>query len=330
MLFLKTAVRVLIGVIVLAIGVFGRWDQTTRKAATEAALADLEVAVASGIPVLSPDEVTTAYDGQPVFVQGELEPGRVRDPLTGLEMAVDWLKRTVELEQWKEESDCSRSTIGSTRSCRYSYHRVWSAKLIDSDSFSSPLFGENEHENPKAKPLEEPTFFDRELALGAWSVDTAHLSGGFTDRGEVTAETMASADLGEDWRADGVYAYSRSDPTVRLRYSYLAAPKGLVSLIAIPRERVLTLNEALAPLPLLVVGDVDAKDIVEAAGGQVREPQPHWLFYSFFGFMMLIRPVARRFSALNDFTFAPFGRRLAITAGLAAFLTLAVGVAFPG
>jgi len=140
---------------------------------------------------------------------------------------------------------------------------------------------------------------------------------------------MSSADLSEDWWADGVYAYSRSDPAVRLRYSYLAAPTGRVSLIAIPRKGLLTLDEALAPLPLLVVGDADPTDIFEAAGGQVREPQLHWLFYSFFGFMLLIRPLARRFSALNDFTFAPFGRRLAMTAGIAALLTLAVGIAFP-
>jgi len=152
MLFLKAAVRVLIGIIVLAIGVGARWDQTTRKAATEAALVDLGASVAAGLPVLSPEEVTEAYDGQPVFVQGELAPGSVHDPLSGLSLDAVWLKRTVELEQWKEDIDCTRTSVSSSRSCRYSYHKVWSAKLIDSDGFSSPLFGESEHENPNTKP----------------------------------------------------------------------------------------------------------------------------------------------------------------------------------
>jgi hypothetical protein len=210
------------------------------------------------------------------------------------------------------------------------------------DDFTQPLFGKSEYVNPKEKPFEEPTFVDRELSLDAWSVDTAYLSAAFVYRGEVSAETLAAARLTDEWRADDRYLYSRSEPTARLGYRYVAGPAGRISMVAIPDEGMLTLGEALAPLPTLAVGealaplptlavgDADARSIVEAAGGRVPETQIHWLFYTFFGLMLLIRPIARRFSALNDFTYAPFGKRVAMTASIAAVLTLAAGVAFPG
>ena len=45
--------------------------------------------------------------------------------------------------------------------------------------------------------------------------------------------------------------------------------------------------------------------------------------------MLLIRPVARLFSGLNDFTYAPVGKRLMITAGVAAAITAIIGLLLP-
>lgn len=326
--FFVTTLRVLLGSLVLLIGVWSAYDQSVRKVATEGALSDLKQKVADGLPVLSADTVSDRYDGQPVFVQGELAPGVVADPLTGLELDAVWLKRLVELQQWDERSRCRSRTGSSTRDCDYWYVRVWSWDLIDSDHFNKPLFGESEHVNPKEKPLDEPSFHEDSLALGAWELDAAYFNAAF-ERGSVSAAELTPAELEDGWRAEDAYIYSDENPDLRLRYDYVAAPTGQVSLIAIPEDGRLTLTEELAGAPLLMSGSADAQTIVEAGAGQVRDIQQNWIFYTFAGLMLLIRPVARLFSRLNDFTYAPFGKRLAMTAGIAAGITALIGLLLP-
>lgn len=328
MQFIATTLRVLLGSLIVLIGVWGAFDQSARKVATEGALAELQQKVANGLPSVSSDTVTDRHDGELVFAQGELAPGSVTDPLTGLTLDGVWLKRLVELRQWEEHSRCRSRTGSSTRDCDYWYERVWSWDLIDSDNFAKPLFQESEHVNPKEKPFEEPSFIDETLGLGAWEVDTAYYSAAFA-RSSVPAEALASADTDADWWADDIYLYNKDYPDTRIRYDYVHAPTGSVSLVGIPEDSRLTLTEELADVPLLVPGNVDAATMVEAATGEVRDIQQHWIFYTFAGLMLLIRPVARLFSGLNDFTYAPFGKRLIITAAVAAAITAIVGFLLP-
>lgn len=328
MRFIATTLRVLLGSAALLIGVWGAYDQSARKVATEGALADLQQALAKGLPAVAADTLTDRYDGQPVLIQGELAPGEVSDPLTGLTLDGVWLKRLVELRQWEETARCRTRAGSAGRDCTYSYARVWSYDLINSDNFAKPLFGENEHVNPVEKPFEEPSFVERTLALGAWTLETADYFPAF-DRGTVTADSLAAAHIDSDWRADGTYLYNDGFPDARLRYEHVRAPTGAVSLIAIPEDGRLALTEALATVPLLVPGRVNAPTIVGAATGQVRDIQRHWIFYTFAGLMLLIRPVAGLFSGLNEFTHAPFGKRLAITAGIAAAMTAIIGLLLP-
>lgn len=328
MQFIATTLRVLLGSLTLLIGVWGAFDQSARKVATEGALVELQQEVANGLPSVSSDTVTDRYDGELVFAQGELAPGSVTDPLTGLTIDGVWLKRLVELRQWEEHSRCKTRTGSSTRDCDYWYERVWSWDLIDSDNFAKPLFQESEHVNPKEKPFEEPTFADQTLGLGAWEVDTAYYSAAFA-RTVVPADALATADMEPNWWADDIYLYNKDYPDTRIRYDYVHAPTGSVSLVAIPQDGRLSLTEELANVPLLVPGDTDVSTIVQTATGQVRDIQRHWIFYTFVGLMLLIRPVARFFSGLNDFTYAPFGKRLVITAGVAAVITAVIGLLLP-
>jgi hypothetical protein len=328
MVFVLTTLRVLLGLALLLIGVGSAFDQSARKGATEGALADLQDALIDGLPTIPAESVTDEYDGRHVLVQGELGPGTVADPLTGFALEGVWLKRRVELRQWEEQSRCTTRSGNSGRDCDYWYEQVWSADLIDSDSFAQPLFGEKKHVNPKEKPVDEPTFVEQTLNIGAWVVDTADFFRAFENR-SVTAELLAVAALAGDWWADDVYAYNRTLPDVRLRYDYTWAPTGPVTLIAIPDNGQLRLNEDLARVPLLAIGTADARTIVEAAGGQVRDVQSQWIFYTVAGLMLLIRPVARRFSGLNDFTYAPAGKRIAMTAGVAVLIIAVIALLLP-
>ncbi len=107
------------------------------------------------------------------------------------------------------------------------------------------------------------------------------------------------------------------------------APVGPVSLIAIPDNGRLTLTEELAGAPLLAAGMVEATDIIQTAGGQVRDIQQHWIFFTFAGLMLLIQPVARQFSRLDKLTGAPSGKRFAMTVGVAAAITAVIGLLLP-
>lgn len=325
---IATTLRILLGLIVLLVGIWGAYDQSARKVATETALVELQKEVADGLPVVATDSLTGQYDRQPVYAQGELSRGTVADPLTGLALDGVWLKRRVQLRQWEEYSRCTSRVGSSTRDCKYWYERVWSQDLIDSDKFASPLLGENEHVNPTEKPFDEPSFVKATLDLGAWVVDTAYFSAAF-ETGQASAKKLENAHLDGDWWADDVYLYNKQYPDVRIWYDHNWAPTGLVSLIAIPEDGRLKLTEELAAVPLLMAGDVDAPTIVAAAAGEVRDIQQTWVYYTFVGLLLLIRPVARLFSGLNDFTYAPVGKRLAITAGVAAAITAVITLLLP-
>ncbi len=324
--FVLTTIRVIIGLLVLTIGVWGRFDQTARKQATEGALGELQQSVADGLPSLSPDQITDAYDGQPVFIQGEIIPTTVTDPLTGLTLTGTRLARGVELKQWKENVESTRvGSSNTSRSYRYWYDRVWSRQLIDSDSFHEPYFGGKERENPKTKPFEDKGFMSDPLMLGSWKVSPYDF-GLWFGRVPVTAEFLNSAELNPDWQAEDQYLYLLPEKTVRVMYELSTFERQFYSLIAIPENGRLQLNETLAPVKLIAQGNVEPKAIVEAAGGTVPQPQTNWIYYTFFGLMLLIRPVARRFSALNNFSYAPAGKRIATTAGIAAAITAMVWI----
>lgn len=328
---LATTLRVLLGLLLLLIGVWGAYDQSARKVATEGALVELRETVAAGLPAMTADTLTDRYDGQPVLVQGELTSGLVSDPLTGLELGAIRLERVVELRQWEERKDCEYTGKGveRTRTCERFYERVWSRNLIDSDNFGPPIAGESEHVNPRVMPLQDGAFSQEKLTLGVWPLETAYFSAASNEWKGVPAEMLAAAEVGDDWRAEENYLYSGENPDVRLRYEYIAAPIGSVSLIAIPQDGRLTLTEELAGAPLLVSGDADAQTIVAAGTGQVREVQWHWIVFTFAGLMLLIRPVASLLPRFNAFTSAPFGKRIAMTAGIAAGMTLVISLLLP-
>ncbi|WP_405224120.1 TMEM43 family protein [Lentisalinibacter sediminis] len=313
---------------ILLLGVWSAYDQSARKAATESALEELQDAVVDGLPVISADTLTNQYDGELVLIRGELAGGSVADPLTGVTLNGVWLKRLVELRQWEQRSRCRRSSTGSARDCSVYYNRVWSLDLIDSDKFATPIVGESKHVNPTEKPFEEPSFVTQTLDLGVWSVPTEFFTSAF-ERRTVTADDLDSSELDANWWAEGGYVYSRNNPDVRFRYDATFAPVGPVSLIAIPDNGRLTLTEELAGAPLLAAGMVEATDIIQTAGGQVRDIQQHWIFFTFAGLMLLIQPVARQFSRLDKLTGAPSGKRFAMTVGVAAAITAVIGLLLP-
>lgn len=324
---LITVARVGLGVIVLALGVWVGYDQTTRAEAYQVAIATLSEIVEEGIPTLSADEVTTGYDGRWVHVQGSLVVPPVTDSLTGLAVETWRLVRTVELRQWQENQTQVWTDPESSPTTRYSYEQVWSSDLIDSDDFNNPPFGDDEHLNPGDKPYSDEIFISDDFRLGAWRLPV--YTYGWPEREEVPSELLETTSLADGWVVSGGYVYDANDPDVRIRYTYHPLQADTYSVIGVPEDGVLDLSDEFSDLPLAALGSVSAEEMVAAATGTERGVQSVWMIYAWVGLLLLLRPVARRFRIFHGFTEAPFPSRLLRTGGIAAVIVLVLAWLMP-
>ncbi|WFB34602.1 TMEM43 family protein [Kiritimatiellota bacterium B12222] len=93
------------------------------------------------------DTVSKAHEGKAVHLTGKAETQAVlKDPMFEVEANAIRLRRVVEMYQWQqnEQTTTKKNTGGSTdKTTTYSYNKVWSNRLISSDSFK-----ESGHENP--------------------------------------------------------------------------------------------------------------------------------------------------------------------------------------
>jgi hypothetical protein len=311
---LLTAARVGLGVLVATIGFWGAYDQTRRAEAYQGAATELLAALDVGIPTLAPEEVTTEHDGRFAHLQGPLRVPYVTDSLTGFSAETWRLARTVELLQWEER--LVRSGTSTSSSPRYAYDAVWSARLIDSDDFDRPLFGENEHVNPKEKPYPDERFLSGDLGIGAWALSVSAYA--WPEQEDVPASLLEDAELSDGWMAREGFVYPTGELDVRIRYTWHPRQADLYSAIGVPDRGRLDLDDTFAELPLLRPGTQSAEEIVGAAAGTERGVQSAWMMYAWVGLMLLIRPVAGRVPAVRSFTEGPFLRRFLRTGALAA------------
>lgn len=323
---LLTAARIVIGLFFLLIGVGGGYDQTRRAEAYDDAAVGLMAAVDDGLPVLPGDDVVTTHDGELAFLQGPLTPAAVEDSLTGLTVPGWRLVRTVELRQWREIETMGRSTSSSTPNREYSYERVWSSDLIDSNAFDDPLLGGDERVNPDRKPYPDEVFISADLRLGAWRLPA--LTWGSPEREPVPDSILVAAVAASGWSVDDGYLYDGSNADVRLRYVYHPVPAGTYSVIGIPEDGVLDLEGALVELPLLTRGRLPPEEIVASVAQTSRGVQSMWMIYSWIGLVILLRPMTRRFELFRRLTDAPFPRRLLMTAAVSAGIVLVLAAWF--
>ena len=114
-----------------------------------------------------PARVDPANDGKLVHVSGDLKPGApLADPDFMVSATALRLVRTVEMYQWKEESEAeTRKNFGGSEETvtTYEYHRVWSESRNDSSRFKRP----EGHVNPQMA-YRATSYASRDATMGAF------------------------------------------------------------------------------------------------------------------------------------------------------------------
>ncbi|MDX1494756.1 MAG: hypothetical protein R3253_11880, partial [Longimicrobiales bacterium] len=126
----------------------------------------------------------------------------------------------------------------------------------------------------------------------------------------------------------GGYLHDSRNAGVRVGYTYHPLPADTYSLIGIPEDGTIDLDDALVEASLLARGSVPADAIVASVAGTSRGVSLLWVAYSWVGLMLLIRPMTKRLELFRFLTEAPFPKRLAMTAGLAAAVVLVMALWF--
>lgn len=338
--YLVRFIRVVLGLALIATFLWALGDQKSLDDNYGMALGVLEDAADQGILTISADTVEPSYEGQFVHVQGDLKIGNAHDPLTGLSLQAVRLVRFIEMLQWEEEAYRLSGQTGGI--WHYRWNKVWSDRIIDSDSFKKvDLYFDENRDNPKKMPQETKRIFHpSHLTLGAWPLQIT-----FTDRlatdEAVSAEMLKSAELADGWyvAGNGNYLYPPQNSTsmasdqvgtIRIRYRHTALDEGPYSAVGLVKDGKLddTIYDRVYGLPLMAVGDVSSADIVEQTVVTLGEGwalQKNWVGYVFVGLLLCIGVIARLFPFLKGFTEAPFQKRAVITVIVAAFGTAIAG-----
>lgn len=319
----------IIGVLILAIGIWGEKSQTKARGRAIKGFAALHKTASEGIPTISPDEVSSDFDGRIVHLTGPLEIEPMIDDLTGSTVTAGALRRTVQMYQWNERI---RSTSTTSRAgIVYEYDRIWSDRHIDSDDFNQrPIFGKSEeHINPPSMPYENAELAASGLRVGAWQLNQLYGFRAADDWQPVPNDILAAGMTSEDWETVDGYVSPRHQTydvgAVRIAYEYLPVLAGDYSLLGIPRGGVLDddISEHFVGPVFMLPGKVDAASIISIAEEQWFGPGPSkiGIAWIFIGLMLSLRYLAKPFKGLHKFTEAPFKRRLPITVGAAAVIT---------
>ena len=179
--------------------------------------------------------VNTANEGALVHVTGSVVvPGELSDPVFAVRASNALrLRRTVEMYQWRESSRTeTRTTVGGgeERVTTYSYERVWSRNLINSDRFHNNI----DHVNPSAMPYDDTTVDQPDALLGAFALNTRQIQA-FTnfERTHVGAEELTASGV-DGLRAHDGQFYRGENPTspqigdARIRFEIVPANQASV------------------------------------------------------------------------------------------------------
>jgi len=199
----------------------------------------LEEGAASVVSVAA-DKIDPANENKLVHVSAvAVAADTLRDKALGIDApGALRLARAVSMYQWKENKKTTkRKRVGGSeeRVTTYSYEKVWSDRLIDSNKFNEAA----QHPNPKQMAVSSKTFDANAVTVGAFTLPEAMLR-------ELpaimplpaTATALAALPAGIKDRAkldDGrIYVGTNpADPNVGdLRIAFRTLPSGPVSLVA--------------------------------------------------------------------------------------------------
>jgi nitrogen fixation-related uncharacterized protein len=332
--------RVVLGLALIATFLWALNDQKFTDENFGKAHEVLQEAAAKGIPTVPATPMEPAYEGDFVHIQGDLSIGNVHDPLTGLTLKALGVTRRIEMLQWQEEK--YRQT-GQTEGIWHArWHKIWSDRIIDSDSFQkTDLYFDENRDNPKKFPHDEVSpLHTSGLALGGWPL-TISFGDRLVTEQPLPPEILRAAALPDGWyaSAEGDYLYPPQNAdtvshdtigAIRVRYEYTPLQEGRYSAVGLVNNGKLDdlLYERVYSLPLMAPGDVSADELVTQtlavlSGG--RGTQKNWIGYVFVGLLLCIGVLARLFPFLKGFTEAPFPKRALITVVVAAIGTAITG-----
>ena len=252
---------------------------------------------------VAPNTIDPAMESKLVHVSGEAKAQTpLIDPEFGVTASALKLDRKVEMYQWKQEehSETHKNTGGSeTTTTTYSYTRVWSDDMIDSQKFKQA----SGHNNPPMR-YRATTLTARDATLGAFRPGQsvlAKLSADDIVRAEpavlsqIKAKVRGSAEIndGQIYLGD-----SANNPKIGdLRIDYRAAPNGPISVIGRQTATDLTPYQTKAGDRLLIVrsGIVSADEMFKSEEQLNRILT--WalrlvgVLFMFVGFTMLLAPL---------------------------------------
>lgn len=177
------------------------------------------------------DVIDSTSQNALVHLTGMIESDdMLRDEEFGIEIPALKLRRTVEMLQWRENSNTKTRTKiggGTETETTFTYEKVWSDTWIDSSVFEAP----DEHRNPPRIPLDSREIEAEEIHLGAY-----RLGPGLTGKLDRFEELAPPQPLPEHHVAQGNVIFRSSSPNAPqigdLRITFKAALPAEVSIIA--------------------------------------------------------------------------------------------------
>ncbi len=94
---------------------------------------------------------------------------KLEDSILGITVTAVNLNRQVEMYQWKEKSETkTESQMGGSekQTTTYTYNKVWSSNLINSDNFKNQAG----HQNPASMPIESMQQYAKTVTLGDFTL----------------------------------------------------------------------------------------------------------------------------------------------------------------
>lgn len=159
---------ILAGIVMIIIGVVLLWWNEGNNVRNLKTTAEMEKTF---IDVKS-DSINPKNEGKLVATSGKLiNDEELTDEKFDVTVKTPILKRTVEVYQWKEESETNENddTV-------YKYEKEWSEDLIDSSEFHK-----SGHENPTQKLYDDKTFISENVKVGAFSLSSDQIKKLSTD-----------------------------------------------------------------------------------------------------------------------------------------------------
>jgi hypothetical protein len=203
------------------------WNEG-RAVKTAKGLAEGESSV---VHLESIDPVDEATRNALVHLTGQATSGEtLRDDFFAIEVPALKLRRTVEMLQWRENSESKTRTKlggGTETVTTFTYEKVWSDTLIDSSQFDN----KTDYVNPRSMPLESREAAVSEVRLGAY-----RLGPGLVSQLNRFEEIAPPPTLPEGHVAQGGAIYRSTNSAAPkigdLRITFKAAMPGEISVVA--------------------------------------------------------------------------------------------------